>query len=174
MVLWDSGSLRRMRIIRQDGKLKFLSYRCLYLPVRIHWMKTYKSRLGLVPGTSYSEVINFVRREYHTIQKRTPLRQAYVRSVYFRKDKIFVNQYFEHLKQKNAADRLRRLRFFSAAIDTIRNCPEAPIAMQNPNKADETLYRYSAETKDGKRFAVQIRENKVTRRKDFVSAFPRK
>lgn len=135
-------------------------------------MIVYGSRLGLVPGTSYAEVMATVRREYHTIQKRTPRRQPYIRSRYFRKDKIFVNQYFEHLNQKNAADRLRRLKFFSAAIDVIRNCPSAPISMQNPSKADETLYRYIATTKDGAPFAVQLRENKITKRKDFMSAFP--
>lgn len=137
-------------------------------------MRVYKSKLGLVPGTSYAEVIKAVRHEYHTIQKRTPRRQPYIRSRYFKKDKIFINQYFDHLNQKNAADRLRRLKFFSSAIDVIRNCPIAPISMQNPSKADETLHRYAAVTKDGIQFAVQIRENKVTKRKDLMSAFPTK
>jgi hypothetical protein len=137
-------------------------------------MSIYKSKHSIVPGTSYVEVMAYVRHEYHTIQKRTPRRQPYIRSKYFRKDKIFVNQYFEHLNQKNAADRLRRLKFYTCAIDVIRNCPSAPVAMQNPSKASETLYRYDASTKEGVSFAVQIRENKVTKRKDFMSAFPTK
>lgn len=99
-------------------------------------MHVYKSKLDKVPGTSYKEVMMAVGREYHAIQKRTPRRQPYIRSRYFRKDKIFVNQYFEHLNQKNAADRLRRLKYFSPAIDVIRNCPVAPIALQSPGKAD--------------------------------------
>ncbi len=137
-------------------------------------MNVFKSKIGLVSGTSYAEVIAAVRREYHVIQKRTPRRQPYIKSKYFRKDKIFINQFFEHLNQKNSADRLRRLKFFSSAIDVIRNCPIAPVAMQNPSKADETLYRYNAITKEGMSFAVQIRENKISKRKDFMSAFPTK
>lgn len=134
----------------------------------------YRSKSPRLPGTSYREVISAARKEYHAIQKRTPRRQPYVRSTYFKEDKIFINQYFEHLTQKNSADRLRRLRFFVAGIDTIRNCPTAPIATQNPNKADEILYRYNANTKDGYKFSVQLRENKITKRKDFMSTFPAK
>lgn len=134
--------------------------------------RVYKSKVPQLSGTSYREVIAVARKQYHLVQKRTPRRQPYVRSVYFKKDKIFINQYFEHLNQKNAADRLRRLKFFAAGIDTIRNCHVAPVAMQNPSKADETLYRYDAITKDGAKFAVQLRENKVTKRKDFMSTFP--
>lgn len=136
--------------------------------------KQFQSRYPLLPGTSYREVMGAARREYHMIQKRTPRRQPYVRSIYFRKDKIFINQYFEHLNQKNPADRLRRLKFFSAAIDAIRNCTDAPMVVQNPSKANEMLYKYNAVTKDGVRFVVQLRENKITKRKDFMSAFPAK
>ena len=132
----------------------------------------YRSKVSRLPGTSYGEVIAVARREYHVIQKRTPRRQPYIRSVYFKKDKIFINQYFEHLNQKHPADRLRRLRFFAAGIDAIRNCSIAPTATQNPSKADEVLYRYDVISKDGVRFAVQLRENKITKRKDFMSTFP--
>jgi hypothetical protein len=46
--------------------------------------------------------------------------------------------------------------------------------MQNPNKANESLHRYTAQTKDGILFYVQVRENKVSGRKDFMSVFPAK
>lgn len=136
-------------------------------------MSPYTTKVGVIAGTSYAEVMRVARREYHTIQKLTPRRQAYVRSRYFRKDKIFINQYWEHLHQKNAADRLRRLKFFTCAIDVIRNCTVAPTTLQNPSKADESLHRYTAQTKDGVEFFVQIRENKITGRKDFMSVFPK-
>jgi hypothetical protein len=136
-------------------------------------LKTYQSKRGPL-GTSYAEAMKLARREYHVIQKRTPRRQAYVRSAYFKKDKIFINQFWVHLDQKSSTDRLRRLKLFACAIDVIRNCPNAPEIMQNPNKADEALYRYHAQTNSGQSFSVQIRENKTTGCKDFMSVFPDK
>jgi hypothetical protein len=111
-------------------------------------VKVYKSKYDSF-GTSYSEAMKAARQEYHSIQKRTPRRQAYIRSAYFKKDKIFVNQFWVHLDQKSSADRLRRLKLYKCAIDVIRNCPYAPETMQNPNKADESLHRYKAQTKQG-------------------------
>lgn len=137
-------------------------------------MKAYRSKYNKLPGTSYAEVMAAARREYHAIQKRTPRRQPYIRSRYFKKDKIFVNQFWVHLNQKVSADRFRRLKLYICAVDVIRNCPYTPDTMQNPNKADELLHRYTALTKDGEQFYVQVRENKVSKRKDFMSVFPGK
>jgi hypothetical protein len=134
----------------------------------------YQSKLGVLPGTSYAEVIKAARREYRAIQQRTPRRQPYIRSKYFKHDKIFINLFWAHLNQKVRPDRLRRLKLFGCAIDVIRNCLGAPETMQNPNKPDEALHRYKALTKDGLLFYVQIRENKITGRKDFMSTFPAK
>lgn len=135
-------------------------------------MKPYKISLNKLPGTDYSEVVATARREYHAIQKKTPRRQAYIRSQYFKKDKIFINQFWTHLNQKNSADRLRRLKFFSCAIEIIRKCPYTPDTTQNPSKRDELLHRYSSRTKNGDLFYVQIKENKISKRKDFMSVFP--
>lgn len=137
-------------------------------------MKAYKTSCDKLSGTDYSEVIKSARQEYHAIQKRTPRRQPYIRSRYFKKDKIFINQFWVHLNQKTPADRLRRIKYFSCGVFVIRNCPYPPDTMQNPSKANEILHRYTALTKSGELFYVQIRENKVSKRKDFISVFPGK
>ncbi len=136
--------------------------------------KPYISTCRQLPGSSVEELMKLARREYHTLQKRTPRRQAYIRSKYFTKDKIFVNQFWDHLGQKNRQDKVRRLKLYACAIDLIRNNTSAPETMQNPNNPDESLHRFEGKTADGVAFYVQIKENKKNNRKDFMSAFPAK
>lgn len=114
------------------------------------------------------------RRIFHTIQKRTPRRQAYVRSRYFAKDKVFVNQFWDHLKPKPRPDKVRRLKLYTCAIDLIRSTTIPPETRQNPNDAQELLHRFAGETQDGVLFYVQVKEHKRNGRKDFMSVFPAK
>ncbi len=116
--------------------------------------------------------MQLARREYHGIQKRTPRRVPYVRSKYFTKDKIFINNFWDHLSQKSSKDKVRRLKLYPCAIDVLRNCRAIPDSMQNPNNRAEMLHRLSAMTHDGVMFNVQIKEDKKTGRKDFISVFP--
>ncbi len=136
--------------------------------------KIFKSKYGKLPGTSYDELIGLARYEYHLIQKRTPRRKPYVRSKYFTKDKIFINLFWDHLDQKIPIDRVRRLKLYINGIDLIRNSPYAPDTMQNPNNRNESLHRFAGLTASGEKFYVQIKENKRTARKDFISVFPGK
>jgi hypothetical protein len=137
-------------------------------------LKLYTSTCRQLPGSSASELMKLARQEYHRLQKRTPRRQAYVRSKYFTKDKIFVNQFWDHLDQKNRQDKVRRLRLYPCAIDLIRNNMFAPETMQNPNNPDESLHRFVGKTANGEIFYVQVKENKKNNRKDFMSVFPAK
>lgn len=137
-------------------------------------MKVYKSKIGVLPGTSYSEAMRAARREYRLIQSHTPRRQPYIRSRYFTKDKIFVTSFWQHLNQKAPTDRFRRIKLFACAIDLLRNNTHDSEVMQNPNKPYESLHRFAGQTKDGEIFYVQIKENKKTNRKDFMSVFPGK
>jgi hypothetical protein len=116
--------------------------------------------------------MKLARREFHSIQKRTPRRQAYIRSKYFNKDKIFINQFWDHLSQKVREDKRRRLRFYACGIELIKNTAYSPETTQNPNNADELLHRFGGMTASGQLFYVQIKENKKNDRKDFMSVFP--
>lgn len=135
-------------------------------------MQVYKSRYGRLPGTSFREIMAAARREYHTIQKLTPRRIPYVRSGYFTKDKVFLNTFWDHLKQKHPADQARRLKFYDAALDLIRNTREAPDTIFANDDLDNLLHRFHGVTRDGYPFSVQIKQNKRTGRKDFMSVFP--
>lgn len=118
--------------------------------------------------------MKLARQEFHYIQKRTPRRQAHVRSLYFGKDKVFINQFWDHLNQKNRRDKVRRLRLYTCAIDLICNTRLVPDTTQNPNNSDESLHRFGGKTATGELFYVQIKENKKSNRKDFMSVFPAK
>lgn len=69
-------------------------------------------------------------------------------------------------------DRLRRLKYFAAALDLIKNSPYDPTSKENPNKKGEILHRFAGITKEKDLFFVQIKEVKQTGQKYFISVFP--
>lgn len=132
-------------------------------------MKFYHSKYSALPGTSLNEVLPLARKEFHIIQKRNPRRQPYIRSAYFKKDKIFINLYWEHLAQKHRADKVRRLKFYKCSIDLLRNTTITPEVVLEHS---QLLYRFYGESADGRKFCVQVKMEQRTGRKDFISAFP--
>jgi hypothetical protein len=125
-------------------------------------MKTYKSKYGKIPGTNYKELMKNARKIYHEIEKQTN-RTPYIRSnkhSYFKGEKIFLNMFFPHLGQKSQIDRKRRLKFFEAGLDLVKNTNCPPTIKPNPNKKAETFYRFTGETFAGEIFRVQVKANK--------------
>lgn len=132
-------------------------------------MKIYKSKCGKLAGTSFQELVKAARREYHLIEKRNPRRRAYVRSQFFKHDKIFLDQFWEHLNQKNLGDKERRIALYSCAIDLMRHTAAQPEVV---HEGKAKFYRFRGLTKDGQLFCVQILENPKSGRKYFISVFP--
>lgn len=141
--------------------------------VIIERMNTYKSKTVLLPGTSYPEVLTIARKEYKKIVNITK-RQPYVRSTYFHKDKIFISVFWTHLMQKHRKDRLKRLKLYNAAIDLMRNSRCEPETIFKKNEPSVMLHRFYGVTKDGVEFCVQVKQDKRSGRKDFMSVFDRK
>lgn len=106
---------------------------------------------------------------FDEIKKKTK-RRPYVRSAYFKKEKIFFDYFREHLFQKNSHDRERRMKFFAAAVELIKKSKHNPILKTNPNKKGEIFYRFVGLTGEKHLFFVQIKEDKK-RRKYFMSCF---
>lgn len=134
-------------------------------------MQIYRSRYRRLHGSSYKEIYPQAFKIYKVVQKNTK-RQPYVRSSYFARDKVFLTYFWQHLRQKNDRDRVRRLRSLEAALDTIRNTRYAPTTKQNPKDTYELLHRFIGCTGDNQLFYIQIKENVVTKRKDLISIFP--
>lgn len=133
----------------------------------------FRSRFPQTTGFDYGQMMSYARREYHKIQKRTPRRSPYVRSKYFNKDKVFINTFWDHLKQKSTGDRRRRLVLFACGIDLIRHNTEPPTAVKHRASGNETLYRFDGLSLDGAPYAVQVKENIRSSRKDLISIFPK-
>lgn len=134
-------------------------------------MIIYKTKTKKITGTSYKEVIKKARAVFHLVEKRSK-RSAYLRSAYFKKEKIFLNLFWDHLNQKPQRERKWRLKFLPCAFDLIENTRNKPVSKVNPNNKSETFHRFGGLALSGELFFVQIKESNKTKRKDFASVFP--
>lgn len=133
----------------------------------------YQSKYGLLSGSSYDEVVAHARKEFNTIRKITK-RQPYVRSKYFHGDKIFVTVFWDHVMQKHRGDKTRRLKFYRAAIDLLRNSTLSSDSVVDVAHKGIVLHRFYGKTSDGREFCVQVKQDLRSGRKDFMSVFDRK
>lgn len=134
-------------------------------------MKAYKTSAQAFPGTKYHDVYQKAFSLYKQIKAPTK-RRPYIRSAYFKKDKIFLGIFWEHLKQKNWKDRTRRLKYFRCGIDLIKNSKFVPVSKEDPNNPNELLHRFGGITAQNDIFYVQIKEDKKTDQKFLISIFP--
>ena len=133
----------------------------------------YQTKVGKLHGTSYQKVHQNARRIFSTIKGRTK-RKPYVRSAYFHGEKVFFETFWVHVAQKPIPERIRRLKYFEAALEVVRKSHNHPRSVQNPSKQSEILHRFVGLTKEKELFYVQIKEHKRTGRKQLMSIFPTK
>lgn len=135
-------------------------------------MRVYETRYKKIPGTGFAEVKGPAWAIYNHYVARTK-RKPYIRSAYFKSDKIFLEYFWFHLWKKNWRDRMRRLKYLPAALDLIKNSTFEPLTKENPNGTGELLHRFAGLTKDEALFYVQIKEDKKTNKKFLISIFPK-
>ena len=96
-----------------------------------------------------------------------------MRSVYFKKSKIFLGLFWTHLYEKKTwVDRKRRVMFFPCAIEVIQNSKIHPESTEDPNNKSFMLHRFFGITPEQEMFCVQIKEDKRTNEKFLISIFP--
>lgn len=134
-------------------------------------MILYQAKSKKISGTNLAEVYKNAGKCFKEISRKTK-RRPYIRSAYFKKEKIFFDYFWDHLRQKVPKERYKRLKFFEAAIELIKKSRNKPSIEPASNK-HETLYRFSGITAEKKPFFVQIKEDK-RKRKYFMSCFPQK
>ena len=134
-------------------------------------MVPYQTKTDKLAGSNFQEVYKKALSVYKPIKQRTK-RQTYIRSVYFKKEKIFLNIFWNHLFDKSWGERTKRLQYFACAIDLIKNSRNQPTSKENPNKSGEILHRFAGLTKQKELFFVQIKENKKSGNKYLMSVFP--
>lgn len=135
-------------------------------------MKTYQTKTTKLAGTEFKEVHRKAFRLYQDIRRRSK-RRPYIRSAYFKKDKIFLGLFWQHLyEKKHYIDQMRRMKLFACGIELIRSTRYEPESKENPNKRSEILHRFAGITKEQELFFVQIKEDKRTGEKFLISIFP--
>lgn len=135
-------------------------------------MKYYQVKVGKIPGTDFREVNDKAMDIFDAIKKRSK-RKPHIRSAYFKKQKIFLDFFWNHIHtNQNPRDRLRRLKYFAAALELMHKSTLDPESKENPNKSGEILHRFGGQTKDGELFMIQIKEFKKNNQKYFISVFP--
>lgn len=86
-----------------------------------YFTKIYQTQSIKLSGTDIREVNKKARAIYSVVKRKTK-RRPYIRSAYFKKDKIFLELFWNHLQEKlNHRDKLRRVRFFPCALELIQN-----------------------------------------------------
>lgn len=134
-------------------------------------MIPYQTKSTKLTGTSYGEVLNHAKFLFRQI-KRKSKRRPYIRAAYFKKQKIFFDYFWYHIFQKSPKERYIRLKYFSAALELISKTMNSPISKQNLNKKDEILHRFAGLTLEKELFYLQIKEDKRSGKKYFMSCFP--
>lgn len=138
-------------------------------------MIPYQTKSNRLIGTNYKEVYKNAMSVFRKIESATK-RKPYIRSAYFRsntkKQKIFFDYFWVHLSQKGPKERVKRLQYFATAIELLQKSRNKPIVQENPHKRGEILYRFTGLTKNKELFCVQVKEDKKTKQKYFMSCFP--
>ena len=133
---------------------------------------TFYTKVKPLAGTSYSEIYPKALALYKQISSKTK-RRPYIRSAYFKKEKIFLDYFWDHIRTKNPRDRARRLRQYPCALELIKLNRVDPESKKNPNKSSEILHRFLGINGNKEEFFVQIKENKKNGQRYFMSLFPK-
>ena len=134
-------------------------------------IKSYKTKVKPLQGYNPIRVRRQANGIFKMISSKTK-RRPYIRSEYFTKEKVFLDYFWFHLQTKNWLDRTRRLRQYPCAIDLIKNSRIMPFSQTNIDKKSEILHRFSGINGNNEKFFVQIKEDKKSGEKHFMSVFP--
>src|SRR5260221_4150022 len=133
-------------------------------------MQYWKVKAYIIPGKSYTTVNKIARSIFHELERKTK-RQVHIRSKYFRKQKIFLHFFWDHLSNKTLNDKTRRLKLFECGLELIKNSTFEPTVKVNVQNSRETFYRFYGSTAGNILFAVQIKKDKRGRL-ELLSIFP--
>lgn len=134
-------------------------------------LEIYKTKVKKLVGTSYGEVYAKSKFIYKTITYKTK-RRPYVRSIFFKKEKVFIDIFWTHLAEKNKNDRFRRLKQYNCGLDLLKNSRVIPTSKINKEKPGEILHRFKGINGNQEYFIVQVKENIKSKEKNFMSVFP--
>jgi len=121
-------------------------------------IKVYKTKTKKLSGTDFREVNRKAHEIYARIKKKSK-RRPYVRSAYFKKEKIFLELFWKHLYEKeNFRDKIRRMKYFGCAVELIQESHFNPISKKNLHKSGEILLGFTASRRTMNCFAFRSRK----------------
>ena len=129
-------------------------------------LNCYQCKSGLLPGHNYATIIKIARKIFNRVAAQTK-RRPYIRSAYFKGEKIFLDNFWPHLMHKNPRDRLRRLQFLQGGFELIQNSRKPPISVKE-EKGE--FYRFAGLC-SGRLFYIQIKEDLKRKQKFLMSMF---
>lgn len=131
----------------------------------------YKTNKKPFCGARWKKVSKRALQFYRDITQKTK-RRPYVRSAYFKGEKVFLSLFWRHLHQKkNFRDKTRRLRLLPCALDLIKYSYCRPETKKHIQYLNKKVHRFLGKTKDNSLFCVQIKED-ADGSKWFMSVFP--
>lgn len=134
-------------------------------------IRFFQTKIKLLTNNNYRVVYKKAWQIFLEIKHKTK-RRPYIRSTYFLKEKIFFDYFWEHLRQKNRNDRMRRLKVFEVAIEVVLNSRNKPAISENRNNQNEILYKFYGKTVCNIKICVNIKQNKKTGQKYLMSCYP--
>jgi hypothetical protein len=111
------------------------------------------------------------RALFRTLQKRRK-RRPYVRSAYFKKDKVFFDFFWVHLQTKALSDRARRLRYLPCALELLQESRQEPTTFVDAGEPETIRHQFTGTAGDGSPFAVIIKQERSSGKKYLLSLFP--
>jgi hypothetical protein len=129
----------------------------------------YKSRYSKLTGVNENELWHKARLVYGATVK-SKRRKPYVRSKYFKNEKVFLDMFWSHTNSKKPKVRRARLMFYQCGLDLIHNTTYKP---KEDYIKGNLCYKFWGYSRDNEEFCVQIKQESKGG-KWLMSVFPTK
>lgn len=134
-------------------------------------VRAYQCKAKPFSGHRFVDIIPQARKLLRTLQKQTK-RRVYIRAVYFHKDKIFFDFFWQHMQTKSAVDRARRLKYLPCALELLRNSRCDPISFMDEYQSGIIKHEFKGNSPDGMNFSVIVQEDRKTNKKQLLTLYP--
>lgn len=125
----------------------------------------------LLQGKQLKKILPHARALFRDFERKTK-RRPHVRSTYFSNEKIFFDYFWSDLKKKIPSERARRLKLLPCAFELLQKTRQEPLTIDDITDPHMLLHRFAGITPQGSIFYVQVKQNKRTGAKQFLSVFP--
>ena len=133
-------------------------------------LMAWKVKSNPLPGSNYKETILYAQRYWKESIQKTK-RHEHVKSMYFKKEKIFLKFFWIHLHQKMTwRYKAQRVKLLPCALELITHSTFQPISViRNRNKKSELLIDFGGFAQIKLNFMFKLK--KIQNIKNFLCQF---